>query len=576
VGLGQSGEKDFTQPLRLLVVDTTADQAAALGDRLRQRVGGHADVLVRGSVPPVNIALREGAVDCVVLHLAAGDDDAPDALDAVLSSAPDVPVVVLADTDEESIALRAIRDGAQDFLIEPATDADALDRAIRYAIERKRAAARLAHQALHDPLTGLPNRVLLLDRLNVAVGRARRHPTSLALLFLDLDGFKRVNDGLGHDAGDDVLVEVARRLQRTLRPGDTVVRYGGDEFVVLCEDLRGQREALRVAERARAAIAEPFLVRGQELSIRASVGVARARRGQTYAQDLIREADLAMYRAKQRSSGVELFDSATSTGAMSELDTEHRLRGAIERGELRLHYQPVVTLRVDQGPVAIEALVCWQQPGQRMLAPAEFLPLVEETGFIAQIDQWALAEACLQLARWRSEGTVGNGVWLSVNISPRSLGSPSLTDAVDRALAGARLPPSCLCLEVTETTVDEEPVRAAAVLENLERLGVRLCLDDFGTGHTSIDALSRFPFDVVKFARAGITPALADAKARQVLAAVLAVAHAAERGTIAKSIETRPELELARELGFDGGQGFLFAPPAPADALTAWLASRND
>ncbi|HEX4281686.1 MAG TPA: EAL domain-containing protein [Solirubrobacteraceae bacterium] len=575
MGLGQSGEKDFTQPLRLLVVDTTADRAAALGDRLRKRVGGHADVLVRDSVPPVNIALREGAVDCIVLHLTAGDDDAPDALDAVLSSAPDVPVVVLADTDEESIALRAIRDGAQDFLIERATDADALDRAIRYAIERKRAAARLAHQALHDPLTGLPNRVLLLDRLNVAVGRARRHPTSLALLFLDLDGFKRVNDGLGHDAGDDVLVEVARRLQRTLRPGDTVVRYGGDEFVVLCEDLRGQREALRVGERARAAIAEPFLVRGQELSIRASVGVARARRGQTYAQDLIREADLAMYRAKQRSSGVELFDSAMSAEAMSELDTEHHLRGAIERGELRLHYQPVVSFHVDQGLVAIEALVRWQQPGQGVLAPAEFLPLVEETGFIAQIDQWALAEACLQLARWRSEGAVGNGVWVSVNISPRSLGSPSLADAVDRALVGARLPPSCLCLEVTETTVDEEPVRAAAVLENLKRLGVRLCLDNFGTGHASIGALSRFPFDVVKFDRAGITPALGDAKARQVLAAVLAVAHAAERDTIAKSIETRPELELARELGFDGGQGFLVAPPAPADALTGWLASRN-
>jgi len=565
VGLGQSRETDFSEPLRLLVVDRTADHAAALGERLRTRVGGHADVLVRDSIPRVRGALRERAVDCVVLHLAAGDEDAPEALDAVLSSAPDVPVVVLADTDEQSIALRAIRDGAQDFLIEPATDADALDRAIRYAIERKRAAARLAHQALHDPLTGLPNRVLLLDRLNVAVGRARRHPTSLALLFLDLDGFKRVNDSLGHDAGDDLLIEVARRLQRTLRPGDTVVRYGGDEFVVLCEDLRGQREALRVAERARASIAEPFLVRGQEVSIRASVGVARARRGQTYAQDLISEADAAMYRAKERGSGVELYDTAMSTDAMSE----HQLRGAIERGELRLHYQPVLTLGADSRPVAVEALVRWHEPDRGLLAPAEFLPLAEDSGFIAQIDQWVLAEACLQLARWRRDQALANGVWVSVNISARSLGSPSLTDAVDRALAGARLPPSCLCLEVTEATVDEEPVRAAAVLENLERLGVRLCLDDFGTGHSSLSALARLPFDVVKLDASVTAPA--DGKARRVLAAVLAVARAAERGTIAEGIETGAQLELARELDFDAGQGFLLAPPAPAEEFTDWL-----
>ena len=574
MGLGQSGEKDFTERLRLLVVDTTADQAAAIAARLSQRVGGHADVLVRDTLPRARSALRDRAVDCVVLHLRAGDDDAADALDAVLASALDVPVVVLADTDEQSIALRAIRDGAQDFLIEATADADALDRAIRYAIERKRSGARLAHQALHDALTGLPNRVLLLDRLNVAVGRARRHPTSLALLFLDLDGFKRINDRLGHDAGDDLLVEVARRLQRTLRPGDTVVRYGGDEFVVLCEDLRGQREALRVAERARASIAEPFLVRGQEVSIRASVGVARARRGQTYAQDLIREADVAMYRAKERGSGVELFDAAGDEG-MSELETEHQLRGAIERGELRLHYQPVLTLDADPRLVAVEALVRWQQPEHDLLAPAEFLPLAEETGFITQIDQWVLAEACLQLARWRRGKSVGHPVWVSVNISARSLGSPSLTDAVDRALAGARLPPSCLCLEVTEATVDEEPVRAAAVLENLERLGVRLGLDDFGTGRSSLGALSRLPFNEVKLDGSATTQALGDVKVRRVLAAVLAVARAADRAVIADAIETGPQLELARELGFDAGQGFVLAPPAPADEIATWLASRT-
>jgi diguanylate cyclase (GGDEF)-like protein len=567
--LGPTGEKDFTERLQLLVVGSITRDAEPLAGRLRARVGGESDVLARDTVPRARRALREHTIDCVVLRVPSSEALA--ALEAVQSIVSGVPVVVVTDSSDRATALSAIHAGAQDYLIDADTDPDALDRSIRYAIERKRTAARLAHQALHDSLTGLPNRVLLLDRLNVAVGRSRRRPTSLALLFLDLDGFKRVNDSLGHDAGDDLLVEVARRLQRTLRPGDTVVGYGGDEFVILCEDLRGEREALRVAERARAAVAEPFLVHSHELDIRASVGVARARPGQTYARDLIREADLAMYRAKQLGSGVELFDAAVTPEAVSELETEHQLRSAIELGELRLHYQPIFTLDADRTTVALEALIRWEHRERGLLAPSEFLPLAEETGLIAQIDQWVLAQACLQLARWRVAGLVADGVCVSVNISSGSLGSPSLIDAVDRALAGARLPPAYLSLEVTEASVDEEPVRAGAVLEGLERLGVRLCLDDFGTGYSSLSALSRFPFDVVKLDDSVTRAAAADPKAARLLEAVIGVARAAKLRAVAEGIETTAQLEVVRDLECDGGQGFLLAAPAPADDVEAWL-----
>lgn len=287
-----------------------------------------------------------------------------------------------------------------------------------------------------------------------------------------------------------------------------------------------------------------------------------------------------MYRAKQRHSGVESFDTTMDAYALDELEIEHELRGAVERGELRVHYQPVLALTADtvaEGAtvVGIEALVRWERPDRGLLAPIDFLPMAEETGLSSQIDQWVLSEACLQLARWRESGLVPSGLWVSVNISPRSLGSPSLTDAVDRALAGARLPPGCLSLEVSETTVDEEPTRAGAVLEGLERLGVRLCLDDFGTGCSSLTALSSYPFDVVKLDRSTTRPAFAGPKAARMLGAVLGVARAAELKAVAEGIETAHELEAARELGFDGGQGFVFAAPAPADELSAWLASRS-
>jgi diguanylate cyclase (GGDEF)-like protein len=563
---------DVTERLRLLVVGEDATHAARLQALLRDALGDDADIVLCRDVTDVHRALQEQAFACVVLALSG--QDAANTLDAVLSSVAGEPVVVVADDEDPQAALRAIREGAQDYVLDRATDTDALPRAIRHAIARKQTETRLARQALHDPLTGLPNRELMLDRLDLAVARSRRRPTSLALLFLDLDGFKRVNDTLGHEAGDELLVEVARRLQRVLRPGDTVSRYGGDEFVILCEDLRGRTEAMRVAERARAAIGEPFRLHDREVTVEASVGVARARRTPIDGQALLHEADVAMYRAKRTGRGIELYESGSNTHAIAELQIEARLRDAVQHAGLCLHFQPVLTL-ADGSLHSLEALVRWDHPEHGLQAPAEFLPVAEETGLIVQVDHWVLGEATRQLSLWREDGLLDRAVPVSVNLSSRTLLSPDLTDAVNSATAEAEIEPGCLSVEVTEAALADDRSGVAGALTKLDQLGARIWLDDFGTGLTSLSVLSTHPFDAVKIDARLIGEAAADDNSARMLGAVLGVIHAAEARAVAEGIESESQLQAMQRLGFDAAQGFLFARPGPADQIGGWLASRR-
>jgi diguanylate cyclase (GGDEF)-like protein/PAS domain S-box-containing protein len=436
--------------------------------------------------------------------------------------------------------------------------------------DHRRASAELTHLALHDTLTGLPNRALFLDRLTHALARARRRGTGVGVLFLDLDRFKVVNDSLGHAAGDRLLVDVAARLSEGLRPSDTLARFGGDELTVLCEDLNGLEDAHLVAQRLLERFGEPFVLPEGEVFLEASVGIALSAGGGERPEDLIRDADAAMYRAKERGKArVEIFDDDMRRVARERLATESALRRALDRGELRAFYQPVVdlgTLRV----TGFEALVRWQHPERGLLAPVHFVELAEEIGLIGRIDRWVLDQGCRQLGRWHT-ATGRTDLFMSVNLSPRQLVQPDLVSVVGEALSTGGVRPDRLVVEITERAVMEVGQATSDTLDALKGLGIRLAIDDFGTGYSSLAHLRSFPVDVLKIDR-GFTGDLGqEGREGTIAAAILSLGRALGLSMVAEGIERLDQLEALRALGCPYGQGYHFARPLPADEATAVL-----
>jgi diguanylate cyclase (GGDEF)-like protein/PAS domain S-box-containing protein len=440
--------------------------------------------------------------------------------------------------------------------------------------ERKALEEQLQYQALHDALTGLPNRALFMDRLEHGLARARRREGGLAVLFMDLDNFKVINDSLGHEAGDQLLVAVSERVQALLRPEDTVARLGGDEFVILLEDLADADEAIRVAERIAEALRTPFALEGRQMFVTASVGIALWDDARKPPGDLLRNADLAMYWAKHAGKARhEVFEEAMNVRALERLEMENELRRALERREFVVHYQPVVAL--DTGEISgFEALVRWDRPEHGLLFPAEFVPLAEDTGLIVPIGQWVLREACRQAREWRGRYADHPPPSMFVNLSPRQFQDPNLAQTVARITRETGLDPRWLELEITGGTVMGGAPATATVLEGLTALGVRIAIDDFGTGHSSLSYLERFQVDSLKIDRSFVEKLGQDPGTTVLVRGMIELAHALGLRVVAEGVETAEQLRQVRELGCDLAQGNHLSSALPGEAAGALLETR--
>jgi PAS domain S-box-containing protein len=457
--------------------------------------------------------------------------------------------------------------------------------------ERKRAEEMLAHNAFHDGLTNLPNRALFLDRLQQALTLSKRHANyRFAVLLIDIDEFKVINESLGHAAGDELLIEVGRRLKESVRRADTVsrqrvggvterpanddtlARLGGDEFTILLDDLRDPIEAVRVAERVQTELAVPFSINNQEIVISVSIGIASSASPHLKAEDLVRDADIAMYRAKRGGKArCEVSDTAMHANAVKRLKLETDLRKALEQGEFRVFYQPIVSLLTGK-ITGFEALTRWQRP-EGILSPIDFIGVAEEIGLIIPMNRLLLREACQRVLEWQSQFPSSPALTMSVNITPKEFSQPDLASEIRKTLESTGLDPSCLQLEIVETIAMGDAEKSGHVLSELKALGVRLSIDDFGTGYSSLSRLRRIPVDTLKIDRAFISQMDSDPESLEIVRVIIMLAHNLGLKVVAEGTETQAHVDQLKQLNCEMAQGYLYSRPADEQAMLKLLAA---
>ncbi len=555
----------------LLVEDSPAD-AAHLMELLCGVDREDFAVTYELSVTDAVARLSNETFDAALVELSTtGGPDVPGLTD-LKTQAPLLPVVLLCKPGERNIATEAMKRGAQDYVEEDDRTGELLGRSILYAIERVHAAEQLAFLAQHDPLTGLANRAAFRDRVVQALARSDRNQAPGALLLVDLDSFKAVNDTRGHDVGDLLLKHVADQLRSLMRPYDVIARLGGDEFGILLEDVSEARDAGRMAERLLESMAEPFVVGDIEVFRTASLGAVVFPFDGADAASLMRNADFAMYRAKRQGGGTAAFYTPSMGVRIHEqLALEHDLHGALAHDEFILHYQPQVSLSTDK-VTGVEALVRWQHPERGLISPNAFIPAAEKSGLIGAIGEWALRTACRQRQDWVEAGLdVGR---IAVNLSPRQLSGNAFVELTERTLSDVGLDPNLLELEITEALFLEHDQATIEKLGRLRRLGIRIAVDDFGTGYSCLSRLTNLPVDTLKIDRSLISNANEGQNAA-VTRAIIALARELELGVTCEGVESEAHVSFLRQHGCDIIQGHLVSSPIPPEEIPTWAARRR-
>ena len=499
-----------------------------------------------------------------------------------------VPIILLTGQGDHKVDLEAMKAGAADYLNKREINADLLERSIRFSITQKKAEARILHMAYYDSLTDLPNRILFQDRLNQTLENAKRYDVISAILFLDLDNFKRINDTLNHRVGDMLLKGIAERLATLVRASDTVARegmnilsntvarLGGDEFIILLTEINSLQDAAKVSQRVLNTISKPFNINGYEVFVTASIGITLYPSDGNDLDGLLKNADIAMYHAKdQGKNNFQFYMQSMNVATIDRLTMENSLRKALEREEFLLYYQPRMDILTGK-VIGAEALIRWNHPDKGLVYPNEFIPIAEETGFIIPIGEWVLKTACKQNKVWQKSGYSHTRISVSLNLSGHQFNQESLIAIIEKALNNSVLEPQYLELEITESVIMKRGEATVAMLNKLKNMGLTISMDDFGTGYSSFSYLSQFPLDIIKIDRSFISNVTKSSKDAAIVKAIIVMAHTLKLKVVAEGVETEQQLAFLREQGCDEMQGYLLSRPLSVEDFARFMTEIKD